>query len=160
MASAINLKSEECHHGLKRPWWCFFCETPIKITLKMPRLNRRIFFEFFCLDGNYSPKNEQIYERLFLTVRKEVIEIKEKNHVMTYFQSRRARKLVHQCCNYESRNSLPLTMEKHACVYKAFPTLSCTTGFVPLSCLWMNLWRLLCFIGKNLNGALYATNSF
>ena len=82
----------------------------------MSRLNRRIFFEFFCLDGNYSPKNEQIYERVFLTVRKEVIEIKEKNHVMTYSQSRRARKLVHQCCNYESRNSLPLTMEKQACV--------------------------------------------
>ena len=34
MASAINLKSEECHHGLKRPWWCFFCENTYKNTLK------------------------------------------------------------------------------------------------------------------------------
>jgi len=43
-----------------------------------------------------------------LTVQKEVIEIKEKIPVMTYSQYRRARKLVHQCCNYESGNCLAL----------------------------------------------------
>ena len=30
------------------------------------------------------------------------MEIKEKIPIMTYSQYRRARKLVHQCCNYES----------------------------------------------------------
>ena len=43
-----------------------------------------------------------------MTVQKEVIEIKEKIPVMTYSQYRRARKLVHQCCNYESGNCLAL----------------------------------------------------
>ena len=37
-----------------------------------------------------------------------MIEIKEKIPVMTYSQYRRARKLVHQCCNYESGNCLAL----------------------------------------------------
>ena len=43
----------------------FFCENTYKNTLKNVTTNRRIFFEFFCLDGNYSLKNEQIYERVF-----------------------------------------------------------------------------------------------
>ena len=43
-----------------------------------------------------------------MTVQKEVIEIKEKIPIMTYSQYRRARKLVHQCCNYESGNCLAL----------------------------------------------------
>ncbi len=37
-----------------------------------------------------------------------MIEIKEKIPIMTYSQYRRARKLVHQCCNYESGNCLAL----------------------------------------------------
>jgi len=56
--------------------------------------------------------------------------------------------------------ALLLTMEKNACAYKAFPTLCYATGSVPLSCLWMNLWRLLCFIGRNTNGALSADKPF
>ena len=44
-----------------------------------------------------------------------MIEIKEKIPVMTYSQYRRARKLVHQCCNYESGNSLALD-DGEACV--------------------------------------------
>ena len=43
-----------------------------------------------------------------MTVRKEVMEIKEKIPIMTYSQYRRARKLVHQCCNYERGNCLAL----------------------------------------------------
>ena len=37
-----------------------------------------------------------------------MIEIKEKIPIMTYSQYRRARKLVHLCCNYESGNCLAL----------------------------------------------------
>lgn len=98
-ASAINLKSEECHHGLKRPWWYFFCENTYKNTLKNVTTMR-------------------------------------------------------------AGTALPLTMEKNAFACKAFPTLCCATGSVPLSCLWMNLWRLLCFIGRNTNGALSADKPF
>ena len=43
-----------------------------------------------------------------MTVQKEVIEIKEKIPIMTYSQYRRARKLVHQCCNYDGENCLAL----------------------------------------------------
>ena len=56
--------------------------------------------------------------------------------------------------------ALPLTMEKNVCACRAFPAPCCAGGSVPLSCLWMNRWRLLCFIGKNINGALSAANPF
>lgn len=95
-----------------------------------------------------------------MTVQKEVIEIKEKIPVMTYSQYRRARKLVHQCCNYESGNCLALDDGEECVCVKAFPTPCCAGGSVPLSCLWMNLWRRSCFIGKNINGALSADNPF
>ena len=36
------------------------------------------------------------------------MEIKEKIPIMTYSQYRRARKLVHQCCNYDGGNCLAL----------------------------------------------------
>ena len=86
----------------------------------------RYFLSFFCLDDNYFPKNEQIYKRVFLTVRKEVIEIKEKIPVMTYSQYRRARKLVHQCCNYESGNCLALDDgEECVCVQSISYSLLC-----------------------------------
>ena len=52
--------------------------------------------------------------------------------------------------------SWDLTMEKNASVCRVFLTPCCAGGSVPLSCLWMNLWRLLCFIGRNTNGALSA----
>ena len=42
--------------------------------------------------------------------------------------------------------ALPLTMEKNEFVCKAFPTLCCAGGSVPLSCLWMNRQRQLYFI--------------
>ena len=59
-----------------------------------------------------------------------------------------------------AETALLLTMEKNACACKAFPTPRCATGSALLSCLWMNLWQLLCFIGKNTNGALSAANPF
>lgn len=43
-----------------------------------------------------------------MTVLKEAIKIREKIPIMTYSQYRRARKLVHQCCNYDGGNCLAL----------------------------------------------------
>lgn len=61
-----------------------------------------------------------------MTVQKEVIEIKEKIPVMTYSQYRRARKLVHQCCNYESGNCLALDDgEECVCVQSISYSLLC-----------------------------------
>lgn len=98
-ASAINLKSEECHHGLKRPWWYFFCENTYKNTLKNVTTMR-------------------------------------------------------------AGTALPLTMEKNAFACRVFPTPCCAGGFAPLSCPWMIPWRLLCFIGRNINSALSAVTPF
>lgn len=71
-----------------------------------------------------------------MTVRKEVIEIKEKIPVMTYSQYRRARKLVHLCCNYESGNCLALDDgEECVCVQSISYSLLCNwfrTAVLPL----------------------------
>ena len=61
-----------------------------------------------------------------MTVQKEVIEIKEKIPVMTYSQYRKARKLVHQCCNYESGNCLAFDDgEECVCVQSISYSLLC-----------------------------------
>ncbi len=61
-----------------------------------------------------------------MTVQKEVMEIKEKIPIMTYSQYRRARKLVHQCCNYESGNCLSLDDgEECVCVQSISYSLLC-----------------------------------
>ncbi len=61
-----------------------------------------------------------------MTVQKEVMEIKEKIPIMTYSQYRRARKLVHQCCNYESGNCLALDDgEECVCVQSISYSLLC-----------------------------------
>ena len=61
-----------------------------------------------------------------MTVRKEVIEIKKKIPVMTYSQCRRARKLVHLCCNYESGNCLALDDgEECVCIQSISYSLLC-----------------------------------
>ena len=52
--------------------------------------------------------------------------IKEKIPIMTYSQYRRARKLVHQCCNYESGNCLALDDgEEYLCVQSISYFLLC-----------------------------------
>ena len=54
------------------------------------------------------------------------MEIKEKIPVMTYSQYRRAGKLVHQCCNYESGNCLALDDgEECVCVQSISYSLLC-----------------------------------
>ena len=54
------------------------------------------------------------------------MEIKEKIPIMTYSQYRRARKLVHQCCNYESGNCLALDDgEECVCIQSISYSLLC-----------------------------------
>ena len=54
------------------------------------------------------------------------MEIKEKLPVMTYSQYRRARKLVHQCCNYDGGNCLVLDDgEECVCVQSISYSLLC-----------------------------------
>ena len=54
---------------------------------------------------------------------------------MDYRQHRRARRLVHECCNYDGGNCLLLDgTGSLACVSRAFPFLSCAAGSVWLSC--------------------------
>ena len=87
-----------------------------------------------------------------------MIEIKEKIPIMTYSQYRRARKLVHQCCNYESGNCLALDDgEECVCIQSISYSLLCNWF---RAAVLMNPWRLLCFIGKNTNGALSAASPF
>ena len=66
-------------------------------------------FKFIFKRGvSFCFQNVRIDREIFLTVCKEVIIIKEKIAIMTYSQYRRARKLVHQCCNYDGGNCLAL----------------------------------------------------
>ena len=61
-----------------------------------------------------------------MTVCKEVIIIKEKIPIMTYSLYRRARKLVHQCCNYDGGNCLALDDgEECVCVQSISYSLLC-----------------------------------
>ena len=54
------------------------------------------------------------------------MKIKENIPIMTYSQYRRARKLVHQCCNYESGNCLALDDgEECVCVQSISYSLLC-----------------------------------
>ncbi len=54
------------------------------------------------------------------------MEIKEKLPVMIYSQYRRARKLVHQCCNYDGGNCLALDDgEECVCVQSISYSLLC-----------------------------------
>ena len=76
---------------------------------------------------------------------------------MTYAQYRRARKLVRQCCNYESGTALPLTMEFTEPLQSIFYSLLCNwfrAAVLPLD----ELWRLFCFIKRIKNGGLPVDN--
>ena len=95
-----------------------------------------------------------------MTVQKEVIEIKEKIPVMTYSQYRRARKLVHQCCNYESGNCLALDDgEECVCVQSISYFLLCNWFRAAVLPLDEPLVTALLH-RKNINGALSADNPF
>lgn len=74
----------------------------------------------------------RLVEKCFLTVRKEVTDIKEKIPIMTYSQYRRARKLVHQCCNYDSGNCLALDDGEECVCAKHF--LLSAVHVVPYRC--------------------------
>lgn len=70
----------------------------------------------------------------FLT--EEVIKIKSKTPVMNYRQYRRARKLVHECCNYDNGNCIALDDgEECICVQSISYSLLCKwfrTAVLPL----------------------------
>ena len=59
---------------------------------------------------------------------------------MDYRQHRRARRLVHECCNYDGGNCLLLDDGEPACASRAFPFPSCAAGSVWLSCLLTGSW--------------------
>ena len=63
---------------------------------------------------------------------------------MDYRQHRRARRLVHECCNYDG--SL-------ACASRAFPFPSCAAGSVWLSCPLTGSWPQPSCTGGAGNGA-------
>lgn len=85
-----------------------------------------ISWNFFTYPCNNPQKNVRIDRESFLTVWKEAIKIERKIPIMTYSQYRRARKLVHQCCNYESGNCLALDDgEEWVCVQSISYSLLC-----------------------------------
>ena len=109
----------ESHDGI-------FCESSYKNTLQNVTTNRGVFLNFSAVPPKKSSKNEMNIRGYFLTVQKEVMKIKEKIPIMTYSQYRRARKLVHQCCNYESGNCLALDDgEECICVQSISYSLLC-----------------------------------
>ena len=132
----------------------YFCVCPRNNSLENIRIYERDFELsqiYFQKGVSFCFQNVRIDRESFLTAWKEVIEIKEKIPVMTYSQYHRARKLVHQCCNYESGNCLAFDDGE-------FPTPCCAGGSVLLSCLWMNRWRLLYFIKRSKSGVLSAAS--
>lgn len=67
-----------------------------------------------------------IIEGHFQTVRKEARNLKNKIPVMDYKQYRRARKLVHMCCNYDGGNCIALDDgEECICVQSISYSLLC-----------------------------------
>ena len=81
---------------------------------------------YFQKGVSFCFQNVRIDRESFLKVWKEVMEIKEKIPIMTYSQYRRARKLVHQCCNYENGNCLALDDgEECVCVQSISYSLLC-----------------------------------
>ena len=88
------------------------------------------------------------------------MEIKEKIPIMTYSQYRRARKLVHLCCNYESGNCLALDDgEECVCVQSISYSLLCRWFRAAVLPLDESLATALLH-RKEQNGALSADNPF
>ena len=59
---------------------------------------------------------------------------------MDYRQHRRARRLVHECCNYNEGNCLLLDDGEPCVCVQSFPFLSCAAGSVWLSCPLTGSW--------------------
>ena len=88
-ASAINLKSEECHHGLQTAMMVFFCENTYKNTLQNVTTNREdIFLNFSMLNPRKNPvKNEMTIRRIFLCLSSATIPSKNVRIYERYFES-------------------------------------------------------------------------
>ena len=74
---------------------------------------------------------------------------------MDYRQHRRARRLVHECCNYDEGNCLLLDdgEPNRKCASRAFPFPSCAAGSVWLFCPLTRNWPQPSCTGGAGNGA-------
>lgn len=85
----------------------------------------RKFHSKFVLAPPFWPKNERNSEGIF-SDRQEVMNIKSKIPVMSYRQYRRARKPVHECCNFDNGNCIALDDgEECICVQSISYSLLC-----------------------------------
>lgn len=72
------------------------------------------------------PKNEMYNRGTFFECQKGGIHIPDKIPVMNYLRCRRARKLVHECCNYDHGNCIALDNgEECVCVQSISYSLLC-----------------------------------
>ena len=55
---------------------------------------------------------------------------------INYMQFRKARKLVHECCNYDGGNCIALDDGEICVCVKAFPIRCCASGSAPPSSRW------------------------
>ena len=79
---------------------------------------------------------------------------------MDYRQYRAARRLVHECCNYDSGNCLLLEDgEPCVCVCRVSAIRCSAAGLLPLSCPLMKHWKPPSCAGKAGNAALSAGRS-
>lgn len=86
-----------------------------------------IFCEFLKKGALFWPQNVRVYRGAFFCPSgKEANHIKDKLPVMTYPQYRKARKLVHECCNYDHGNCIALDDgEECICVQSISYSLLC-----------------------------------
>lgn len=88
-------------------------------------VNCEVFVKFSKSPPIFCPKNVRNSEGIFFDSQ-EVKHIKDKIPVMDYSQYRRARKLVHVCCNYDNGNCIMLDDgEECVCVQSISYSLLC-----------------------------------
>ncbi len=67
--------------------------------------------------------------------------------VMDYRQYRRARRLVHECCNYTTETVSRWMMGRNVSVSSLFPTPCCAGGFGRRYCRRIRNWKRRCSTG-------------
>lgn len=102
----------------------FNCQIKINDSIGQPICK---FSVNFCIvDICFCPKMYGIVEGYISDRRKGGIPIQKKQPTMTYSQYRKARKLVHECCNYDNGNCIALDKgDECVCVQSISYTLLC-----------------------------------